>query len=380
MCLKVKSFPLTSVTDRQTDRQLLYVTSYLVFFFQNATIDILHPLTELSSTGWVNCRDSPDIDQNARPVLLGDNIYAKGAWRDGQENAWKYNIPRKSWSIVPSPPNVDANDYTLAVYRSQLVWIGGRMHTGNKQESIKKIFTYEQGKGWKEDIELIPSIPDEMSLYSPLSASGDDNYLVVLQKSKLLLFDGKHWQQRDGPEHDIRSIFAHHQTLYTVVRNSKGNGFSFCKASMQSLITGNDSDIGLWKIIKFPYADDYSSLTLVGGYVAVVASIGIIPKIRCVLGFSSASDSWIMLTYLNINLLSVVGQPNGTLLLMGQTRMKDPSMPQNQSATAVLQFGMIEVAPNGMLSISVYLNWHTSSHAQNNPITLILFEPKSSIP
>ena len=290
---------------------------------------------------------------------------------DDKETAWKFYIPTKSWSPIPSPPGVDAqmpNDYTLAVYRSQPVWIGGRVDTGNKQECNRKIFVYEQGKGWKEDTKLIPSIPDDIILfYWNLFASGNDKYLIVAHESKLLVFDGKQWRQKDGPERDMRNILVHHGTLYFIIKKNQED--FFCKASMQSLLVANDYD---WKMLKLPYAHEYSSLTLVGDHITMVASIGTISRTFRVLGFSSASDSWIGLTQLNpnyrSNILSVVGQPNGTLLLMvmmERTRVKDPSLPQNSSAVVLkqfsmltrqpvlrLQFGMVEVAPNGMLTIS----------------------------
>ena len=340
------------------------------FSFQSAGIDILHPLTELSSTTWVDCRDSPCINQNVQSVLLSDSFYTKGR-SDGKETAWKFYIPTKSWSPIPSPPGVVANDYALAVYRSQLVWIGGRVDTGNEQESNRKIFIYEQGKGWKEDTKLVPSIPDDISFYWNLFASGNDKYLIVhvAHKSKLLVFDGKQWQQKDGPGCDMRSILVHHGTLYFIIQTDQGD--FFCKASMQSLLAGgNDSD---WEMQKLPHVHEYSSLTLVGDHIAMVASIGTISRTLCVLGFSSASDSWIGLTQLivnhrHFNILSVVGQPNGTLLLMvmmERIQVKDPSLPQNSSAVVLkqfsmlthqpvlrFQFGMVEVAPNGMLTIS----------------------------
>ena len=314
--------------------------------------DILHPLTELSPTGWVDCRDSPYVHHNSQPILLRDSIYTKGM-SDGKGTAWKFYIPTKSWSPIPSPPGISADDYALAIYRSQLVWIGGRVHTGNKTESNKKIFVYEQGNGWKEDTNLIPSIPDDVSLYWRLFASGDDKYLIAAQESKLLVFDGEQWQLKDGPERDIRSVLVHHSTLYLI-----SQGCSFYKASMQSLLAGNDSDWEMLKLSYYAYA-----LTLVGDHIAMVASDDTISRTLCVLGYCSASNSWIGLTQLNLNhsnIVSVVGQPNGTLLLMGLIRVMDPSLPQNPSATVlrqfsmlpVLQFGMIEVAPNGMLTIS----------------------------
>ena len=262
--------------------------SYL--FFQNAVIDILHPLTELSSTRWIDCRDSLYIEPyNAQPVLLGDSIYAKG--RNGAKGTvWKYYIPTNSWSPLLSPPGVEADNYVLAVYQSQLVWIGGSGHTENQR---KKIFVFEQGKGWREDTKLVPSIPDDLPLKWRLSASGDDYYLVVANESNLLVFDGQQWQEKDGPERDMRSILVHNETLYVI---SQGNGFSICKASMQSLFAGNDSDSNLWKTIKLPYAYEYSSLALVGDHVTILASMGSTSNILCVLGFSCTSDSWIGLT------------------------------------------------------------------------------------
>ena len=238
------------------------------------------------------------------------------------------------------------------------------MHTGNQEEANKKVFIYEQDKGWKEDITSIPPVPwpDDLCHWY-LSASGDDNYLIMADESKLLIFDGHQWQQRDGPERDMR-ILTHCGILYLIIRANHGG--SFYKVSVQSLLTENDYD---WEMIKLPYASgiEYSSLTLVGDHVTMVASIysGLgMSRTRCVLSLSSISNSWIELTQLNLDrydIRSIVGCPNGTLFFMGLMEMKDPRSHNLSSAAAlrqlnfpdqqatILQFKMMKLAPNGML-------------------------------
>ena len=293
-------------------------------------------------------------------MLLGDSIYTKGTTCiDGKQTAWKYNIPTKSWSPISPPPGVKATDYVLAIYRSQLVWIGGRVHTGNQEEANKKVFIYEQDKGWKEDTSF-PPLPDGLLYSWRLYASGNDNFLVVAYDSKLLVFDGHQWQQKDGPERDMR-VLIHCGTLYLIIQENRGG--SFYKVSVQSLLAENDYN---WEMIKLPYASDikYSSLTLVGDHITMVASIHSgpgMPRTLCVLSLSSASDSWIGLTQLNLDHygIQVLGFPNGVLLLMGLIKVKDPRSQNPSSASALSQFShqlptipqfkMIELAPNGML-------------------------------
>ena len=306
---------------------------------------------------WVEFRDSPDIEQNAQPVLLGEGIYMKGRIGEKQ-TAWKYCIPTKSWSPIPSPPGVDADKYVLASYRSQLVWIGGRVHTGNQEEANKKVFVYEQDEGWKENIS-IPPLPVGLLHCWRLFASGDDNYLVVAYDSKLLVFDGQQWQQKDGPKRDMR-VLVHCGTLYLIIQEDGGG--SFCKASVQSLLAEINCN---WVMSKLPCAYDikYSSLTLVGDYVTVVAltSSGL-SRMLCILSLSSTSDSWIMVTQLTLyrcSIPSIVGFPTGKLLLMG---LMDPQNPPStlrefvgladQRTYTLPQFKMIEQTPNGMLPFS----------------------------
>ena len=241
------------------------------------------------------------------------------------------------------------------------------MHIGN-HEANKEAFIYEQDKGWNK-YTSVPSLPRPDGLYRwYLSASGDDNYLVVADDSKLLVFDGQQWQQRDGPKHKNimhNNILIHCGTLYL----QENWGDSFYKISVQFLLAENDYD---WEMIKPPraYASDieYSSLTLVGDHVTMVASIysGLgMSRMLCILSLSSISNSWIALTQPNLDrcgIPSIVGCPNGTLFLMGLKKTKDPR-PHNLSSTRVLrqlkfsdqqvatipQFKMIKLAPNGML-------------------------------
>ena len=242
------------------------------------------------------------------------------------------------------------------------------MHTGNREEANKKVFIYEQDEGWKEDTS-IPPLPDGLLYCRRLYASGNATFLAVAYDSKLLVFDGQQWQQRDGPERDNLRILIHCGTLYLIIQENRGG--SFCKVSVQSLLAENDYD---WdsEMLKLPYASDikYSSMTLVGDHVTMVASIysglGIMSRTLCVLTLSSISNSWIGLTHLNLDRCVIVGCPNGTLFLMGLMKTKDP-WPHNPSSAAALtqlissdqqatipQFKMIKLAPNGMLPIAEY--------------------------
>ena len=298
--------------------------------FQN----ILHPLTELSDE-WVNFTDGPDIDQKAQPIWLGESIYTKGMV-DGKQTAWKYCIPTKSWSPMPSPPGVDADDYVLAIYRSQLVWIGGRVHNEN-HESNKKVFVYEQDKGWKENTS-VPPLPVGLLNRWCLFASGDDNFLVVAYDSMLLVFDSQQWQQKASPKRDV-CVLLHCGELYLI---SQGHIY---KASMQSLLAENDHD---WVMSKLPcaYETHTSSLTLAGDYVMVVVLINNgFSHTLYILSLSSTSDSWIVVTQLThycCGVPSIVGCPTGKLLLLG---LMDP---QNLPSLFNSRIKMIELAPNGM--------------------------------
>ena len=245
------------------------------------------------------------------------------------------------------------------------------MHSGNQEEASKKVFVFEQDKVWKEDITFVPPLPVSL-LYRNwhLFASGDDDYLVVAYDSKLLVFDGQQWQQRDGPKRDM-CVLVHCGALHLIIQEDGGG--SFCKVSMQSLLAENNYN---WdsEMTKLPYASDikYSSLTLVGDHVTMVASIysgAGMSRTFCILSLSSASDSWIGLTQLSLDcygIPSIVGCPNGTLFLMGLMKTKD-SQSQNPSSAAALkqlifsgqqatipQFKMIKLAPNGMLPIAEY--------------------------
>ena len=314
----------------------------MCFLFQESSVDILHPLSELSSTGWVDCRDSPHIDNDAQPVLLGDSVYTKGR-SDNKATAWKYYIPTKSWSQLSSPQVVEAdNYYVLAVYRSRLVWIGGKLRIRNSQkdEVNKKVFVLEQGKGWKEDTSFVLPLPDDVSLSLNLSAAGDDKFLVVGSRSKLVIFDGQQWKQRDGLECDKGSILVQNGTLYLIAKENYQSSFS--KAPLQSLLIKKEYDMSIWKTLKIP--NERSSLTVVGGHITIAARAS--SYTLCVLGFSSNSDSWLELTEIELKSQfrttpHIIGLPNQSLLLMGMIKV-------GLGDTWFPEFGMIEVTTNGM--------------------------------
>lgn len=320
---------------------------------QTESVDVLHPLTSFTPR-WLNCRDKPNICGGARaqPILLNDSaVYARGMNDQGKCIPWKYSVSLCSWSPLPIPPGLNGygDNYVLATYQGQLVWIGG--HVSNSEHvyiltSNKRVFVFGEDEGWKD---TIPSLPVEFHYMSGISASSEDNYLIIAWREdnyvKLLIFNGQEWTTKEGPpqcnESDKIDIIIHNGMVY--VMNRCYGVSHFHVTSVESLLVTNDTS---WKELKsIPY--EHSNLTLFGGYLTVVTKMS-----SCALAFSPNSKTWIELcdfSHRTYSLMysepesSIIGLPNGTLLLMGAIRL--------DKSNQILQFDVLEVTAKGMLCV-----------------------------
>ena len=330
--------------------------------FQVLSIDILHPLCELTSK-WHDCQNDPVLDPDAHPVFMNDSVYTQGT-SDGKKTPLKYSMSSGSWSRLPSPTGVEIEDYAITTYRGRLIWIGGRIFKSKyERELSRNIFVMKDGN-WREESNFVHPLPESITSINRISASSDGKYLIIAasnknNRGKFLIFDGCKWIETCGPCKDsectVGDIIVHNGVVYLI--ELKDNNCRMCHmTSLKSLLAVNS--LG-W---KFLYVfDQHSNLTVAGGHVVTITYD--LQHTLYILGFSTVSDSWIelekiectieMSVYGNV-LPNIVGVDDGKVLLMGRIKVNQ-SMPGNYlQAFSTLdlpgsaQFYVLELTPKGM--------------------------------
>ena len=149
-------------------------------------------LTDQDPT-WILGRDSrgrnitcmPAISVYAHPwaVMLNDCVYVKSTGTDsrsGEEIIWQYSIKENTWSKHSRPGLFGFKDYTLTVYHSHLMCIGGFVRCEDIEEHRDNKSVYAcYGHEWKcDDVQPIPE-DEKLPSSNELSASSDDTRLYL---------------------------------------------------------------------------------------------------------------------------------------------------------------------------------------------------------
>ena len=121
--------------------------------------------------------------RDAQAVVLGDKVYIGGGHTPTgpSSDLLMYDFKKDSWDIINTP----TQSYSLAVYRSKLVLVGG---VGSYNTITNKIWVLDRKKidepedCW--DASLIPTMPTERF---GTSAVGVDNHLIVAEETKVVL-------------------------------------------------------------------------------------------------------------------------------------------------------------------------------------------------
>ena len=319
---------------------------------QGSSIDILHPLCELTSR-WLNCQDDLIIDPTAQPVFMDGSVYTKGT-SDGKKTPWKLSTLTGCWSQLSPPKGIEIEDYVITTYQGRLIWIGGMIHKSKYERNpSRKIFVLKDA--WTEDTDFIPPLPESVTSTNSILASSDGKNLIIVTSPlsnifKLLTFDGHEWIERDGPgqECTIGDIIVHNGTVYLI---EPSDNCHYCHTtSLKSLLAANEPD---WRSLDFPMG--HSNLTVAGGHVVIVTHAR--PNMLHVLGFSTISNSWIELERkMQMHVIpSIVGTDNGRLLLMGRIKVNEP-IPSDPSQSLLLefpQFNIYELTATGMQCTTV---------------------------
>ena len=319
---------------------------------------------------------------NPGAVLLNDNVYVNGSRANNNRNVWKYSVAGNSMSPVSYPPCYTLDiltDYqALAVYQSQLLWIGRcDIHSAKI-----KVFVLcdESTHNWKEIMHDIPQVAHTIEspiMVSFVSATSEGKYLVIIVSLRyrgmaVLLFDGQEWKKRDIPSgppetaYGETDILIHNGILYLCTF------VGFYKVYLETSLATNQLS---WKKLSCAPVRSHSNLTLFNDHIVTIipaSKADIIDAIM--LTYQSTDDYWLELKKFECHLCwstpSIMGLPGGHLLIFGVT-------PESDSP----QFNILEVIAKGkypcivmyerkghVLIVTVmkvtlsHSSWHTVTH------------------
>jgi hypothetical protein len=305
---------------------------------------------------WLNCAGNGAVISGSNPgaVLLNDNVYMNGSRANNNRNIWKYSVAGNSMSPLSYPPcalDVPADCQALAVYQSQLLWIGRcDIHSDKIQVFV---LLDESTHSWQEimrhDIpQVVPLTGIESPIVNFISATGEGKYLIIVvsmryQRMTVLLFDGQKWEKRDIPSsppesaYGETSVIIHNGILYLCTQ------VGFYKINLETSLAINQLS---WKKMTFSL-ESHSNLTLFNGHIVVVTvtptskefdAYGHHQHNVMILVYQSPDDHWLVLKKFECHLCwstpSIMGLPTGRLLILGVS----PDFPQ---------FNILEVIAKG---------------------------------
>jgi hypothetical protein len=291
----------------------------------------------------------PIINTFAHPwaVLLNDNVYVKDTQsridpRAG-DGIWQYSIKGNTWSPHPQPGLFGFKDYTLTVFHSQLVCIGGfeRPDDLHQYTHIRSVYSWN-GREWKDgDVQPI-SEDVELPSSDELSTSSDDTrlYLAWQKDKKVQIFRysrQRKWDEIKDTPPDCESsgsrieISVFNETIFLTEHNDMVRTV-IRKASVSSLSYSGAPGHSIWTEITWagvclrtfePHS--FSNITVMGGTIMLLAKSNSAAMLyRLEITVSESSDRWKMIGCLPIEWqpkshLSIFGLHNEILLVIGNT-------------------------------------------------------------
>ena len=256
-------------------------------------------------------------------------------------------------SPLSYPPHyaldMPADCQVLAVYQSQLLWIG--IFDIHSDKIRVFVLCDESTHSWKEIMHDIPQVTHatESSIINFLSATSEGKYLIIVvslrydQGIAVLLFDGQEWKKSDFPSglpataYGKTDVLIHNRILYLCTH------VGFYKIYLETSFATNQ--LSWKKLCCVPrHERRHSNLTLFNGYFVVARKaqksdyqydIDII-----LLAYQFTDDYWFVLKKFECHLCwstpSIIGLPSGRLLILGVTPDTDSS-----------QFNILEVIAKG---------------------------------
>ena len=206
----------------------------IVFNLSQQLVNLLHPLASLAE--WKEYRRIPVDMRDAQVVVLGDKVYLGGgdAPDSPSTDLLIYDFTEDSWDKLSTPTQW----YSLAVYRSQLVLVGGLDPLHNTVTN--KLWVLDNKHGcWVDS--TIPAMPTERFGASAMSV---DKHLVVAGGNKggsdghlnvVEVYDGHEWRRIQSLPQSCSGMKSVVDEGFWYLAGGEGQGKKVFYASLDSL-------------------------------------------------------------------------------------------------------------------------------------------------
>ena len=258
--------------------------------------------------------------RDAQAVVLGDKVYIGGGHTPTgpSSDLLIYDFKRDSWDIIKTPTQL----YSLAVYRSRLVLVGGVVCSHNT--ITNKIWVLDRKEVdeledcW--DASLIPTMPTERF---GTSAVGVDNHLIVAGGDKggldgrlnvVEVYDGHKWRTVQSlPRRCSQMKSAVHEGFWYLA-GGVDQGRKVFYASFENLTAPENAGLKAWEIL--PEAPFEGSSPVIFGM--ELTTVGGRFK-SAIHAYSNYTKSWVHVGNLPVahGFFCSIVLPNRELLMVG---------------------------------------------------------------
>ena len=185
---------------------------------------------------------------DAHAVLLKDKVYIGGGWTLGNRRSdarlYIYTPAADTWTTLNTP----VYRFSLTIYHSQLVIVGGREYIGDSVtgELTNKLWTLSEEDQWQETLPPMPTLCIDAS-----AVSLGDHLLVINDDypNKVYVYNGHHWV---SAQHPPRQLYFIKSTIFNGHWYLMGRGGTVYSASLDSLLAScqpseTSQPSSLWK-------------------------------------------------------------------------------------------------------------------------------------
>ena len=301
-------------------RTLILLTNIKLKYYNGPStslsqLNLLHPLAKLAR--WKEYSEMPVGMRDVQAVVLGNKVYMGGG-KTPEGPSTKlliYNFSTDLWDEISTP----VQSYSLAVYRSKLVLVGG---VDPYQNSVgNKIWVLDEKHCWIDS--EIPNMPTERFAASVASVGdylivaggdkgGDNNHLDVVE-----VYDGCKWRTVQSLPQSCSQMKSIVHEEFWYLAGGVGQGTKVFYASLQSLTTpylGGADQRSIWESLPdAPF--EYSTPVIFG--MQLTTMVG--GNRSSIHAYSHRTKTWVHVTDLPVayDFVCSVVLPNRELLIVG---------------------------------------------------------------
>ena len=266
---------------------------------------MFQPLTS-ATTELQQCRDQPDLPHKAtQSVLVDDALYISDP---DKAVLYKYSISKKSWYTLPTEGSV--SQYTLAMYHSKVVLIGGL----NQDRSYSDKYIRVLG-----DADLEEKMNSSIIRFSPPfqnthAATSDGNNLFIVCSDGLWVYNGNKWvhsPMKESPkdmEREMSGNVCHILINDGFIYMSIDSTSKLYRAALGAEDSAKSPTDLVWEVI---ITEDHKlpKMTRVGDQIVKVAMNGTKLKMSA---YSMLNQKWVEIEDLKLafrSIVSAIGVP-----------------------------------------------------------------------